>query len=1183
MTTHQRFFILFFCFIPFSSFAQRYISGQVADVNGVPISDVHVFFASTTVGIITDSKGYYRLQIPGEGSYRLAASHVGFKPIFVDVKPGRVSLRIDIKMQENEIEDVIVSATVNFRKRDIDLFWETFLGVKSSKNTIYAVNPQDAFYKYDTKTSILRVTSRVPLEVINVETGYRMLFVLNEFTHDYKSRLSSWDGECRFFEIEPENDRQRELWKKNREEIYKVSLNLFIKSLYNNTLMDNGFLLIHEGKTSPFVLGTLNKIDLATPDNYLIQDSTSNNKTLYIEPYSEALILVCYGKPVTERDLGNVMAAQNRHKRWEIIGTFRNVLQTPENPVHIFSDGTYMNTMLFSPFFSTQSLTGLNMLLPTEYDPESVFGSFSPDILAGTYSDRINNVAMRFTKQLIVSPQEKVYLHTDKPYYVTGEQIWFRAHVVNAAVHIPVISANSIYVELFDAKDLAVSRVKIGLENGIFSGYIPIPKDIPEGNYTLRAYTNTMRDLDEDYFFMKNIHIGNPITRIIPTSTETKTDHRVSRQPVTPLPENDFDVSFYPEGGYALYGSTGRIAFKALQQNGNEIEVDGVLYDSRKNEITRFKTDVRGMGQFLLTPQHGEKYHAVCSNSHGQEKQFELPDAHEEAYALSATWCEDSLIVKLHQSESANKLNPMFLIVHTRGIIQDVSILDNIDKPVVYHKDIFPSGVTNFILLNSDLIPVSERLVFVLNNNDQTQVECMTDMEIYPVRSPVEYSVDITDVFGEPLQGSVSVSVTNDNEVAVDTTFNILTSLLLTSDLRGNISDPAIFFQNKHALDLLMLTQGWRRYDTEKIIRNDLVYPDTLLNMRHGISGTVNRKRLFKKKPEENANVSFFSFDGNFFDVTVTDRNGRFYFPESNAPDSTWLIVQVASKGRNERELTLNAENFPSKAITTVDFKVPDHRLSKYIIKAEQQFVEEKSEGSGIEHLSEVTITAQAPVRKSSYYSMPDQTVNVSQLRIPPSSMNQLLTRLPGVVVTDTAAYLFRNLYRGSPIPVLWLVDDMPAGFQPPDYLMISDIVQIDLLTSPANLTMFGRNGTGGVIAIHTDIGQRFRNVNSRSIRLTQRGGTQLFDSHIKRIMPLGFQKPAEFYAPKYDQPAQNPKPDLRTTIHWKPDLITDGEGKASFRFYTADTPSTYTVVIEGVTEDGKLMYKRDKIMVGGE
>jgi hypothetical protein len=84
---------------------------------------------------------------------------------------------------------------------------------------------------------------------------------------------------------------------------------------------------------------------------------------------------------------------------------------------------------------------------------------------------------------------------------------------------------------------------------------------------------------------------------------------------------------------------------------------------------------------------------------------------------------------------------------------------------------------------------------------------------------------------------------------------------------------------------------------------------------------------------------------------------------------------------------------------------------------------------------------------------------------------------------------------------------------------------------------------------------------------------------YIKYFMPLGIQKPAEFYAPKYYTPVLNTKPDLRTTIHWEPNITAKEEGKVSFNFYTASA-TTYTVVIEGVTEDGKIVYKRDKIVV---
>ena len=85
---------------------------------------------------------------------------------------------------------------------------------------------------------------------------------------------------------------------------------------------------------------------------------------------------------------------------------------------------------------------------------------------------------------------------------------------------------------------------------------------------------------------------------------------------------------------------------------------------------------------------------------------------------------------------------------------------------------------------------------------------------------------------------------------------------------------------------------------------------------------------------------------------------------------------------------------------------------------------------------------------------------------------------------------------------------------------------------------------------------------------------------HVKMLMPLGYQKPAEFYAPKYDTPGARDYgiPDLRTTIHWQPKVQTDDTGRAAFDFYTADAESNYTVVIEGVTDNGKIIYKKGKI-----
>ena len=90
-----------------------------------------------------------------------------------------------------------------------------------------------------------------------------------------------------------------------------------------------------------------------------------------------------------------------------------------------------------------------------------------------------------FDRQLKTFPQEKIYIHTDKPYYISGEKIWFRAHLVDAVTHIPVPVSRHVYVELINPLDSIVCRLKIRKnDNDVYSGIIPIPDDLPEGDYT---------------------------------------------------------------------------------------------------------------------------------------------------------------------------------------------------------------------------------------------------------------------------------------------------------------------------------------------------------------------------------------------------------------------------------------------------------------------------------------------------------------------------------------------------------------------------------------------------------------------------------------------------------------------------------------------------------------------------
>jgi len=1153
--------------------AQRYISGHITDAEfGDSIPGVSVFIANTTIGTVSDENGYYKLAIPGPGSYRLTAAHAGHQNMFIDIEPGNHSVVNDIKMKIQELAEVSIVKKVKFRSEDIDLFWKTILGKYPSKYTIQAINSKAPFFNYNSKTNILNAYCYEPLLIINKETGYLIHYVLKEFTHDYNTNLTYWEGEYRFEELAPKNFKEENSWEKNRKKVYSVSITNFIRSLYSNSLLKNGFSFYklevqtfnqRDGKWEMSVLEPVYSFDM---ENYLFFNKSESFKTICI-PSDSALMLACFGRPIYKI---KPYKLYNPAIIWQI-GLFRSELHTNGDSIRIFPDGTFTNKLSFSSnkYFSAP-ITGLNMMLPLDYASGIDYGTITPaadtDSIAenesgGEVTDRLAdslyNAAKRFDIQLGLFPQEKIYLHTDKPYYISGERIWFRAHVVDAASHIPNIFANSVFAELFDARDSVISRVKIGWENDMFSGYIPVPEDTPEGDYTVRAYTNTMRGLDEDYFFMKNIRIANPATNMNAIQTSPKNKK-------LPLPDNDFDVSFYPEGGYALTGCPGRIAFKAMQSNGTELNVTGIVYDRQGNEIRQFKTDVCGMGQFWMTPEKGERYYAVCANDKGQSKRFELPEAQENGYSLTAAWRKDGyLAVKALLPESPKTGDSLCLIVHTRGIVQDIRVIKDTGKELYFRKDLFPSGVSCLLLLTKDMIPLSERLVFV-NNNDQATAAGKADKETYTTRDPVRYTINVTGESGEPLQGNFSVSVTDDREVAVDTASNILTSLLLTSDLRGNIADPAFYFhkntQSELAADLLMLTQGWRRYDTERMLKNDFMLPDTLLEKESGISGTV--KSIFSGKPAENAKVNMFSTNGAYFDETSTDRNGRFYLTAGEAPDSIRFIVQAmtqSGKIDNNFELTVNKSGYPARHIPAVPSQLPEQSIfAKYVEKAEQQYIYEH--GRRVVQLNEVTVNAkrQAP-RRSSYYISPDASLTEEQInRLHPENLKILLMRLPGVYFKGDSAYIAHGI-NGK---VTYLVDDVPETAI--EWLDVSDVAHVDLLTSPTALTHFP-NGGSGVIAIYTKTGNR----------------TSIKRPYLKTIIPLGFQTPVEFYTPKYNLPEQNTMPDLRTTIHWQPSLTTDETGTASFSFYTADAPSTYSIVIEGVTDNGKIIYKRDKIVVG--
>ena len=242
--------------------------------------------------------------------------------------------------------------------------------------------------------------------------------------------------------------------------------------------------------------------------------------------------------------------------------------------------------------------------------------------------------------QLKAFPQEKIHLHTDRDFYVPGEKIWFRAYLVDAATHRYPTNSRYIYVELIDVRDSLVSRVMIRPENELYYGHLFLSEIIPEGNYTLRAYTRYMENLGDDYFFKKNIRIGN-LNRgnnlpLPPLQRGIERGNRRNPENLKNLAANPgFDVSFFPEGGNLVEGAFCKVAFKALTPSGTAETISGKLVDEAGAEITAVQTFHAGMGAFSYFQEPGKRYFLKCHNENGLEKQFELPQANPHARTLT--------------------------------------------------------------------------------------------------------------------------------------------------------------------------------------------------------------------------------------------------------------------------------------------------------------------------------------------------------------------------------------------------------------------------------------------------------------------------------------------------------------------------------------------------------------------
>jgi len=874
-----------------------------------------------------------------------------------------------------------------------------------------------------------------------------------------------------------------------------------------------------------------------------------------------------------------------------------------------------------------------------------------------------------------VNAVEKVYLHCDRPWYYGGDTIWFKAYTVIGERHQLSALSGVLYCELVNGDDSVVVRHVLKLTAGITWNDFTIPRSYKPGNYHIRAYTNWMRNAGAEYYFNQPVRIVGVRPVSAPVAQTT-----VSNKP---------DIQFFPEGGELVEGVRSRIAVKSVNANGLSENISGTIVDNDGNEVASFATRHLGMGAFALTPQPGKTYKANIIRADSSKLAVDLPVAHDSGFVLTVNSnSADSVYVKVAANDKlfqAAQNTAFYLVAQSAGKVY-YTAQSKLSAPVFTSrlaKSRFPSGIVQFTLFSQTGEPLNERIIFV-QNNDGLKLTLSSPAQTYSARQKVKIDLSTKADTGKAAMGSFSVAVINESRLPGDenSESTILNNLLLTSDLKGYIEQPNYYFtdvndQKQADLDLLMLTQGYRRFEWKQVLNNTspiITYrPQTDLELQGALktpSGT----------PLPKGKVTLLSTREGFATDTLTDINGIFRFNGLNLSDTSKIVLRARKQNNGSNvAIYVKQPEYPAVIKSNKVNLVTAAKLTPEMQKNIEIYREQQKQDSlnSLHQLKEVTVKAKKTSKPdifNNYGTALERNLDMGRAReyqtlgeaihylapgfrggdfvldglvvegqfpdyswdeiqsvrlVDPSGYDPIKGRPNefGYIVVTTKRYagtdttmlkeVVVKAKRVSSQPDMSHSSNLHGGGNADQVLMgdkIGDCINLsDCLTGKAFGITF-TNGIpvntrgGGTMSVIIDgiilPSSSLNDINRNdiySIEVLRSGiARSLYGSSIEKGGALvittkigtgdpkyatsqtpaglitypfkGYHRSRIFYSPKYDHPkTENEPSDLRITIYWNPNIITDKDGKASFEYYNADTKGTYRVVVEGIDEDGKL------------
>ena len=800
---------------------------------------------------------------------------------------------------------------------------------------------------------------------------------------------------------------------------------------------------------------------------------------------------------------------------------------------------------------------------------------------------------------------EKVYLHTDRYSYFPGDDIWFKAYLVEGADRILTNHSNNLHVELISPDGKILDSRIVRIMDGLGYGDFHISEKIATGYYRLRAYTNYMRNFGEDLFFTREILVVN--------SVDSGKEANDSVQNSGSRPE----IQFFPEGGSLVENVTSVIAFKATDSLGRGCNVSGNITSSDGTLITTFSTVHNGMGKFLLTPERGKKYFATTGNIKGEVMGYQIPD------------CRSGGLV---MTVAKNKRDTVQLIMRTNDTTLSYLMDKDLELVVSYHKSricqytfriykrqstfnlpasSLPDGVLMLTLYDTRDQPLCERLVY-----------------ISPKKQPaLKLSANKTE-FHKRDSVSIALTVNNSTDTAAIKTFlafsatdellangynssgsNIASWFLLESDIKGYIEHASSYFDDSNTnrlddLDLLLMTQGWRDFKWK--------YDVTEFSRENGFSITGKVRKKFLDVPLRNSTVTLCIFGkGNpFVTLLPVDSLGLFSLRNLDFSGKKRLVASVTDdKDRVKGQLIIDTLKYLPPEILkvvperndisgTVNYgfnltaeKQPGTKstLVKYIQYFEYKAAEQKKYRlSDTIRMGEITVTAKRIEVKESPRTLSRRYLGATpdrELVITPD-LNRYSNIYELIINRFVSPFKLDPKVRHRMQNPIYLLDGFRISSEQLTSLPVNMVERVDVLDNPVSYAAFGTmvDVLGGSTSLEeTTV---LSSKGEKNLAIVPAKNIVKADGVVSIIMKWdygmtpnpgtvnisysGYDEPRIFYSPKHQTSLEKDyKPDFRNTLFWEPNIVIDGNRDQVLSFYNGDNSSVVKITVEGLTSSG--------------